>query len=250
VLRTAPIRAYIPASDVARARAFYEKRVALTPKEEYAGGVIYECGDTEVFLYPTPNAGTSKASQAFWEVEDVEAEVAELKARGVAFEEYDMPGLRTKDSIATGGGARTAWFKDSEGNILAVSQSLEPARPIAHLASELVAIERQLWKNDAELYGANLTEDAVLVFAETGVIERETALAAIRQENAEGRRWAEVSFDDVLTQPLASDTALLNYRATARWQHEPSSIVMLASSIYVRRNGRWKVGFHQQSPAA
>ncbi len=124
MLRTAPIRAYIPASDVARARKFYEQTVGLEPKEEYAGGVIYECGGAEVFLYPTRNAGTSKASQAFWQVDDVEAEVADLKARGVKFEEYDMPGVAMKNSIATAGGAKTAWFKDTEGNILAVSQRL------------------------------------------------------------------------------------------------------------------------------
>jgi predicted enzyme related to lactoylglutathione lyase len=124
MLSTAPIRAYIPASDVTRARAFYEHKVGLKPKLEYAGGVVYECGGSEAFLYPTANAGTSKASQAFWQVRDVEAEVAELKKRGVAFEEYDMPGLKTKNGIATGGGAKTAWFKDTEGNILAISQSL------------------------------------------------------------------------------------------------------------------------------
>jgi hypothetical protein len=75
-------------------------------------------------MYPTPNAGTSRASQAFWQVADVEKEVAELKARGVTFEEYDMPGIQMKNGIATGGGAKTAWFKDTEGNILAVSQRL------------------------------------------------------------------------------------------------------------------------------
>ena len=124
MLRTAPIRAYIPASDVSRARKFYEQTVGLVPKEEYAGGVIYECGGTEVFMYPTRNAGMSKASQAYGQVDDVEAEVSELKARGVVFEEYDMPGIKTVNSIATGGGAKTAWFKDSEGNILAVSQRM------------------------------------------------------------------------------------------------------------------------------
>jgi predicted enzyme related to lactoylglutathione lyase len=125
MLRTAPIRAYIPASDVSRARKFYEQAVGLIPKEEYSGGVIYECGGTEVFMYPTRNAGTSKASQAYWQVDDVEAEVAELKARGVVFEEYDMPGVTMTNSIATGGGAKTAWFKDTEGNILAISQRLK-----------------------------------------------------------------------------------------------------------------------------
>ena len=124
MLRTAPIRAYIPASDVARARKFYEQTVGLRPKEEYAGGVIYECGGVDVFMYPTSNAGTSKASQAYWEVDDVEKEVAELKARGVVFEEYDMPGVQMRNSIAVGGGAKTAWFKDTEGNILAISQRL------------------------------------------------------------------------------------------------------------------------------
>jgi catechol 2,3-dioxygenase-like lactoylglutathione lyase family enzyme len=122
MLSTAPIGAYIPASDVARARRFYEETIGLKPKEEYAGGVIYQCGGSEVFLYPTINAGTSKASQAFWRVADVEAEVAELKARGLRFEEYDMPGVKMKNSLMTAGGAKTAWFKDSEGNILAISQ--------------------------------------------------------------------------------------------------------------------------------
>lgn len=124
MLANAPIRAYIPASNIARARKFYEGTLGFRPKLEYAGGVIYECGGSEVFMYPTPNAGTSKASQAFWQVADVESEVADLKARGVAFEEYDMPGITMTNSIATGGGAKTAWFKDSEGNILAVSQRL------------------------------------------------------------------------------------------------------------------------------
>ena len=120
MLRSAPIRAYIPASNVARARRFYEQLVGLTPKQEFAGGVIYECGGTEVFMYPTPNAGTSQASQAFWQVDDVEREVAELKQRGVNFEEYDAPGMKTVNGIATAGGATTAWFKDTEGNILAI----------------------------------------------------------------------------------------------------------------------------------
>jgi len=124
MLRNAPIRAYIPATNITRARKFYEEIVGLQAKEEYAGGVVYECGGTGVFLYPTPNAGTSKASQAFWQVNDVEAEVAELKVRGVKFEEYDMPGGKMKNGIMTGGGAKTAWFKDTEGNILAVSQRL------------------------------------------------------------------------------------------------------------------------------
>jgi catechol 2,3-dioxygenase-like lactoylglutathione lyase family enzyme len=110
---------------LARARKFYEQKIGLKAKEEYAGGVIYECAKGSwVFLYPSAGAGTSKASTAFWAVDDVAAEVAELKSRGVAFEEYDMPGIKTVNSIATAGGAKTAWFKDSEGNILAISQRI------------------------------------------------------------------------------------------------------------------------------
>jgi predicted enzyme related to lactoylglutathione lyase len=124
MLTNAPIRTYLPAADVSRARRFYEKTLGLRVKAEYAGGVVYECGGTEAFLYPTPNAGTSRASQAFWQVDDIEAEVADLKGRGVVFEEYRMPGIEMTNGIATAGGARTAWFKDTEGNILAVSQRL------------------------------------------------------------------------------------------------------------------------------
>ena len=97
----------------------------LLPKREQSGGVIYEFGGgTACFMYPTPNAGTSQASQAFWEVKDIEAEVATLKARGVVFEEYDMPG-KGPSGIVTAGGAKAAWFKDTEGNIMALIQTLD-----------------------------------------------------------------------------------------------------------------------------
>ena len=128
MLKDARIVPYIPVANVVRARKFYEEKIGLRAREEYAGGVIYECGNGSwVFMYPSQGAGTSKASTAFWAVDDVAAEVEALKARGVVFEEYDMPGIKMKNSIATGGGAKTAWFKDSEGNIMAVSQRL-PAR--------------------------------------------------------------------------------------------------------------------------
>jgi predicted enzyme related to lactoylglutathione lyase len=125
MLQKSPMYSYIPVKDVARARKFYEEKLGFKPKQEVAGGVVYEFGErTACFMYPTPNAGTSQASQAFWQVEDVEREVAELKARGVRFEEYDMPGMKTEGSISTAGGAKAAWFRDTEGNIMAVIQSL------------------------------------------------------------------------------------------------------------------------------
>lgn len=121
MLKNHPIVPYIPATDVARARRFYEQKVGLVPREEIAGGVVYECANGSwIFLYPSMGAGTSKASQAFWQVEDVEREVAELKARGVVFEEYDMPGLKTVNGILSSEGNKAAWFKDTEGNIMAL----------------------------------------------------------------------------------------------------------------------------------
>ena len=125
MLQDFPFYAYIPAKDVARARGFYEGKLGLRPKQEVAGGVVYEFGaKTACFLYPTPNAGTSLASQAFWQVDDVEREVAQLKAHGVKFEDYDMPGDKSPSGVVTAGGAKAAWFKDSEGNILATIESI------------------------------------------------------------------------------------------------------------------------------
>jgi len=126
MLKHAPIVPYIPVSDVARARKFYEEQVGLEPREMVAGGVVYECGQGSwVFMYPSGGAGTSKASQAFWAVEDVDREIVELKKRGVVFEQYDnMPGQRSPAGAIIAGGAKAAWFKDSEGNILAIIQTL------------------------------------------------------------------------------------------------------------------------------
>jgi predicted enzyme related to lactoylglutathione lyase len=124
MLKDSPIIPYIPVSDLARARKFYSEKVGLEPKTENNGGLIYECGGTEVFMYTSGGAGTSKASQAFWAVKDLRAEMAELRARGLKFEHYDMPGMDMKDDIAEGGGALAAWFIDSEGNTMALIQNI------------------------------------------------------------------------------------------------------------------------------
>jgi predicted enzyme related to lactoylglutathione lyase len=124
MLQQFPMYSYIPAKDLARARNFYEKTLGFKPKEVTPGGVVYQFDHgTACFLYPTPNAGTSSASQAFWQVQDIEKEVADLRARGIKFEKYDMPNMDEK-GISTAGGARAAWFKDTEGNILAVIQTV------------------------------------------------------------------------------------------------------------------------------
>jgi catechol 2,3-dioxygenase-like lactoylglutathione lyase family enzyme len=118
MLQQSPMYAYLPAQDVPRARRFYEEILGFKPGRETAGGVTYEFGDhTACFL-------TSKASQVFWQVQDIEREVAELKARGVKFEDYDMEGEKSPSGVVTAGGAKAAWFKDTEGNILAIVQEL------------------------------------------------------------------------------------------------------------------------------
>ena len=125
MLKDAPVVPYIPATDIQRARNFYEKKVGLIAREEVAGGVVYECaGGSWIFLYQSSGAGTSQASQAFWQVQDIEKEVADLRSRGVVFEDYDRPGgLKTVNGISIGGGAKAAWSKDSEGNIMALIQT-------------------------------------------------------------------------------------------------------------------------------
>ena len=125
MLQNSPMHAYIPAKDMARARAFYEGKLGFVAAEETNGGVVYEFGKhTACFLYPTPNAGTSQASLAFWAVQDIDREIAELEARGVIFENYNAPGEKSAGGATTAGGAKAAWFKDSEGNIMALIQSL------------------------------------------------------------------------------------------------------------------------------
>jgi predicted enzyme related to lactoylglutathione lyase len=126
MLQSSPVFPYVPAIDMERAQKFYESTLGFTPGGEIpGGGLTYECaGETAFFLYPTPNAGTNKASTLFWQVDDIRAEVENLKAKGVEFEEYDMP-VEPQNSIYIGFGSKIAWFKDSEENVLALVEEGE-----------------------------------------------------------------------------------------------------------------------------
>jgi predicted enzyme related to lactoylglutathione lyase len=127
MLKQAPIHAYVPVQDLDRARTFYEQKLGFSAKSAIEGGIVYESGGgTSFFMYVSGGAGTNQASQAFWVVQDVEAEVAELKAKGVVFEEYDMPEMKTVNGIMTSGPNKAAWFKDTEGNIMAIIQESVP----------------------------------------------------------------------------------------------------------------------------
>jgi catechol 2,3-dioxygenase-like lactoylglutathione lyase family enzyme len=120
----------LPAQDLERARAFYAEKLGLEPVEERPGGLRYVCGGCEFALFASTGAAAGDHTQMGWEVEDLEATVAELRSRGVVFEDYDLPGLVTVDGIADiegnypskGDGERGAWFRDSEGNMLGIGQ--------------------------------------------------------------------------------------------------------------------------------
>ena len=116
--------ATIPATDLERAKRWYQEKLGLTPIREIPGaGAMYKAGEgTGFLLYPTPNAGKAPNTLMSFYTGDIVADVAALKKRGVVFEEYDMPGLKTVNSIAKLGNLRGAWFKDSEGNILAIGE--------------------------------------------------------------------------------------------------------------------------------
>ena len=129
MLSTSRVEANIPAGDLARARDFYAGVLGLTPVREVAGASLgYEtAAGTRFTVYLTAYAGQAGHTIAQWHVDDIEAEVRDLKAKGVAFEVYDMPGVRWDGEIASMEGlGRAAWFRDSESNIMCVDQE-EPA---------------------------------------------------------------------------------------------------------------------------
>ena len=120
----------LPAEDLERARAWYSDKLGLEPAEERPGGLRYVVGACEFALYTSAGASDGSFTQMGFEVEDLKATVAQLKRRGVVFEDYDQGPLRTEDGIATidgnypskGSGEYGAWFRDSEGNMLGLGQ--------------------------------------------------------------------------------------------------------------------------------
>ena len=109
-------------SDLGRARAFYEGTLGLSPTTEVAEGVMYRAGGVDLLVYPSSYAGTNKATAVSFAVpaEAFDAEIAELRSRGVTFETYDMEGVTWTDGVAVMEGMKSAWFTDPDGNILNV----------------------------------------------------------------------------------------------------------------------------------
>jgi catechol 2,3-dioxygenase-like lactoylglutathione lyase family enzyme len=132
VLQDSHISTRLPAQDLDRARAFYSEKLGLEPAEERPGGLRYECASGRFSLFASAGRPSGDHTQMAFVVDDIEAVVAELRRRGVVFEDVDVPGLRTVDGIAevegnypsAGVGERAAWFRDSEGNLLGIGEPI------------------------------------------------------------------------------------------------------------------------------
>lgn len=112
----------LPAADLQRARKFYHDMLDLDPAEEQQGTLVYRPASGSTFeVYETPNAGTAKNTQMGWVADDIEAEMAALRERGVVFEEYDFPGMKTVNGVLSSDDGKAAWFRDSEGNFLCIT---------------------------------------------------------------------------------------------------------------------------------
>ena|ERR671923_1693916 len=133
MLKDGRVATRLPAEDLGRARRFYAEKLGLEPSEERPGGLLYRAGSCEFGVFESAGTSPGSFTQMAWEVDDIEATVNELRARGVVFEEVDLPGLKTVDGIAEvegnypskgGKGERAAWFRDSEGNMLGIGQPI------------------------------------------------------------------------------------------------------------------------------
>ncbi|HJT94456.1 MAG TPA: VOC family protein [Mycobacterium sp.] len=132
MLKPLSVATRLPAQDLNRARAFYADKLGLEPSEERPGGLLYRCAGAEFGVFESAGASPGTFTQIGWTVDDIDATVAELRRRGVVFEEYELPGLTTVNGIAEiagnypskGSGERAAWFRDSEGNMLGIGQPI------------------------------------------------------------------------------------------------------------------------------
>lgn len=125
-LRSFPISARAAAIDIGRARRWYEEKLGAVPDHEDPGGAWYRFGgETWLYLYETPSAGTAQNTIAGWTVTDIESVMADLRARGVVFEDYDFGEVATVDGLADFGAAKAAWFKDSEGSTFELTEVVQ-----------------------------------------------------------------------------------------------------------------------------
>jgi catechol 2,3-dioxygenase-like lactoylglutathione lyase family enzyme len=126
MLRLAPVTTMLPVADLDRARRFYEDRLGLEPLGAAPDGAFrYRCANAVLALLPRPGLHPAEHTAISFEVADIEAELAALQAKGVEFEDYDLPELRTVEHVCVLGSEKAAWFRDSEGNYLCLHQELQ-----------------------------------------------------------------------------------------------------------------------------
>jgi len=116
------IHTTLPVQDLQRAKRFYAEKLGMTPKSELAGGLVYQCKGAWFLLYPSGGKSSGEFTQMGFDTDNIEAEMAQLRSRGVVFEEYNWPDFKTVNGIFTTSDSRAAWFKDSEGNLLGIVQ--------------------------------------------------------------------------------------------------------------------------------
>ena len=133
MLKDAKVAARIPVQDLQRAKKFYAEKLGLEPSEERPGGLLYPHANGEFALFESAGSASGDHTQMGWEVEDIEATVEQLRTRGLVFEEYDFPGLRTVNGITEvvgnypskgGVGEKAAWFRDIDGNLFGIGQPI------------------------------------------------------------------------------------------------------------------------------
>jgi catechol 2,3-dioxygenase-like lactoylglutathione lyase family enzyme len=133
MLKDGKVATRIPVQDLQRAKNFYAEKLGLEPSEERTGGLLYRHASGEFALFESAGTASGDHTQMGWEVEDIEATVEQLRARGLVFEEYDFPGLRTVNGITEivgnypskgGVGEKAAWFRDIDGNLFGIGQPI------------------------------------------------------------------------------------------------------------------------------
>lgn len=134
MLAGSPLYPTIPTRDLDRARGFYEGVLGLPLIRDKGFEVIFRAGEVEVDVYASEGAGTAEHTLAAFIVDDIESVVRGLQERGVVFEEYDLPGVKTVNGIADLGPDKSAWFRDPDGNLLNISQLDVLSLPESHAA--------------------------------------------------------------------------------------------------------------------
>ena len=125
MLGNAPVTTMLPVKDLNRARRFYEDKLGLEPLGSSPDGKFkYSCGGALLALFPKPEGTRAEHTAVSFQVKNIESEIAELQSRGVTFEDYDFPDLKTVNHVCVLGSEKAAWFKDTEGNYLCIHQDL------------------------------------------------------------------------------------------------------------------------------